>query len=38
MIREAGMEPGIVVLDESEHEASGAEAEALEVHVGERRS
>ena len=35
MIREAGMEPGLVVLDQSEHPASEAEAEALRLSPGE---
>lgn len=35
MIREAGMEPGLVILDRSEHEASEEEAEALRLRVGE---
>lgn len=35
MIREAGMKPGLVVLDQSEHEASAEEAEALRTEVGE---
>lgn len=35
MIREAGMEPGLVVLDRNEHPASAAEAAALQVAVGE---
>lgn len=35
MIRDAGMEPGLVVLDQGEREASEEEAEALKVEVGE---
>lgn len=35
MIREAGMKPGLTVLDQSVHEATEAEAEALGVEVGE---
>jgi GntR family transcriptional regulator len=35
MIREAGMKPGIVVLDRSEHGASAEEAEQLRVEEGE---
>jgi GntR family transcriptional regulator len=35
MIREAGMKPGLVVLDQSEHEASAEEAEALRLKAGE---
>ncbi len=35
MIREAGMTPGIVVLDQSEHGATPEEAELLEVPEGE---
>jgi GntR family transcriptional regulator len=35
MIREAGMEPGLDILEQSEHEASAEEAEALRVQVGE---
>lgn len=35
MIREAGMEPGIVVLDHSEHGATPEEAEQLRVPEGE---
>jgi len=35
MIREAGMEPGIVVLDSSEHDATPEEAEQLRVPEGE---
>lgn len=35
MIRDAGMEPGLEVLDQSEHEASAAEAAALRVRAGE---
>jgi GntR family transcriptional regulator len=35
MIREAGMKPGLVILDQSEHEATEAEADALRVAVGE---
>jgi GntR family transcriptional regulator len=35
MIREAGMEPGLVVLDQGEREATEAEAEALRVSPGE---
>jgi GntR family transcriptional regulator len=35
MIREAGMQPGLVLLDRDEHPASAAEAEALQVPLGE---
>jgi GntR family transcriptional regulator len=35
MIREAGMAPGLVVLDQSEHEATPEEAELLRVPEGE---
>jgi len=35
MIRDAGMEPGLVVLDQSEHPAGEEEAEALRVNPGE---
>ncbi len=35
MIREAGMAPGLVVLDQSEHEATAEEAELLQVPKGE---
>lgn len=35
MISEAGMTPGLVVLDQREHNASAEEAEALRVPVGE---
>lgn len=35
MISEAGMEPGLVLLDQREHEASPLEAEELRVPVGE---
>jgi GntR family transcriptional regulator len=35
MIREAGLEPGLVLLDRSEHPASADEALALRVPVGE---
>jgi GntR family transcriptional regulator len=35
MIKEAGMTPGLVILDQSEHEASPEEAEALRVAAGE---
>lgn len=35
MIREAGMKPGMVILDQNEHEATEAEAEALRVPPGE---
>lgn len=35
MIREAGMEPGLVILDQSEHEASAEEAEALRLNPGD---
>jgi GntR family transcriptional regulator len=35
MIREAGMTPGLVVLDQSEHEATPEEAEQLRVVEGE---
>jgi GntR family transcriptional regulator len=35
MIREAGMTPGLVVLDQSEHEATPEEAELLRVEEGE---
>jgi GntR family transcriptional regulator len=35
MIREAGMTPGLVVLDQSEHDASADEADALRVPIGE---
>jgi GntR family transcriptional regulator len=35
MIREAGMKPGMVILDQSEHSATPEEAEALRVTVGE---
>ncbi len=34
MIREAGMKPGLVILDQSEHEASATEADALRTQVG----
>jgi GntR family transcriptional regulator len=35
MIREAGMTPGLVILDRSEHEATAEEAELLQVPEGE---
>jgi GntR family transcriptional regulator len=35
MIAEAGMEPGLVIIDRNEHPASAAEADALQVPVGE---
>lgn len=35
MIREAGMEPGMEILDQGENEASAEEAEALRVRAGE---
>jgi DNA-binding GntR family transcriptional regulator len=35
MIREAGMEPGLVVLDQSERDATDEEADALRVPIGE---
>lgn len=36
MIREAGMTPGLVILDQSEHDANAEEAAQLEVPEGER--
>lgn len=36
MIREAGMTPGLVLIDQREHEAGAEEAEMLEVPEGER--
>ena len=35
MIRDAGMEPGLVILDQSEREATAEEAAALKVSIGE---